>query len=563
MKRALLGCTVTATVAATVAAMLTLSTAHAQTVLSGNLDVDLLRPAPGASTLIVAERPRVPPAGTWAFSLIGSYVADPLIACPEEMSPCAGPDQLGAVISDRLTGWLLGAYSLGFVELGLALPVMLVNESDFASPPGAELGSTGLGDLRASAKLALGHREDTIGLGVLGALVVPTGADEDLAGAPGFGLEAWALADHERGRFAFAAAAGIRLRTEDGMIENVSDGHAGLVAGGAAVDLWRRRLALVIDLHGAFTGQQAFEGVAALRFAARPSWQVAVGGGAGLGDGAGAPAWRAFAGVTFQHASPDTDGDGIADVDDRCVREPEDRDGHEDIDGCPDPDDDLDLVLDVVDGCRRIAEDRDGYADDDGCPDPDNDGDGVLDGKDDCPVVAEDADGFQDGDGCPEADNDGDGLADGVDECPNEPETLNEVNDDDGCPDRLVVVTSEKLELNQTIHFDTNTADIKQESHALLAEVARALADNPALLRIRIEGHTDDVGGPQFNLELSRQRAESVKRHLVELHGLDAARLDAKGYGKTRRVAEGEDDDARAKNRRVEFVIVKSPGGAK
>jgi hypothetical protein len=73
----------------------------------------------------------------------------------------------------------------------------------------------------------------------------------------------------------------------------------------------------------------------------------------------------------------DTDGDGIPDSLDKCPNEPEDKDGFQDEDGCPDPDNDGDGILDKDDKCPNEPEDKDGFQDEDGCPDPDNDGDGI------------------------------------------------------------------------------------------------------------------------------------------------------------------------------------------
>jgi len=114
----------------------------------------------------------------------------------------------------------------------------------------------------------------------------------------------------------------------------------------------------------------------------------------------------------------DRDQDGVPDVRDRCPRDPEDRDGWEDEDGCPDLDNDGDGVADRFDGAPNNPEDVDGYLDSDGVPDPDNDGDGLLDLDDGCPDEAEDMDGIQDADGCPETDADGDGVPDAYDGCP-------------------------------------------------------------------------------------------------------------------------------------------------
>jgi hypothetical protein len=96
----------------------------------------------------------------------------------------------------------------------------------------------------------------------------------------------------------------------------------------------------------------------------------------------------------------DRDGDGYLDPVDRCPDQPENYNGYEDQDGCPDdPDADGDGIPDSRDRCVVDPEDRDNYQDDDGCPEPDNDADGVLDSADRCINEPEDPDGFQDTDG--------------------------------------------------------------------------------------------------------------------------------------------------------------------
>ncbi len=118
----------------------------------------------------------------------------------------------------------------------------------------------------------------------------------------------------------------------------------------------------------------------------------------------------------------DEDKDGVLNLRDACPNEPEDRDGDADTDGCPEAsaDSDRDGVIDITDTCPNEAEDKDAFKDSDGCPDPDNDADGVLDAQDRCPAAAEDKDGYVDDDGCPDRDNDADGVADEDDRCPNE-----------------------------------------------------------------------------------------------------------------------------------------------
>lgn len=103
------------------------------------------------------------------------------------------------------------------------------------------------------------------------------------------------------------------------------------------------------------------------------------------------------------------------------------------------------------------------------------------------------------------------------------------------------------------IQFDFNKADIKPESATVLGQVAEVLKTQPAL-KLLIEGHTDNVGKPAYNLELSRKRAESVKQYLVANHSIDAARLTTQGLGDTKPIAKNDTEAGRAQNRRVELV---------
>lgn len=116
------------------------------------------------------------------------------------------------------------------------------------------------------------------------------------------------------------------------------------------------------------------------------------------------PDWAATFALSYSRpiSAADTDSDGIPDFRDDCPRRPEDVDGFEDADGCPDPDNDSDGVPDTFDASPNLAEDLDGFEDEDGVPDLDNDGDGIVDERDMCPDEREDLDGFEDEDGCPD-----------------------------------------------------------------------------------------------------------------------------------------------------------------
>jgi len=213
-------------------------------------------------------------------------------------------------------------------------------------------------------------------------------------------------------------------------------------------------------------------------------------------------------------------------------------------------DQDGDGILDDVDKCPRVPEDKDNYLDEDGCPDDDNDSDGLADRIDKCIDDPEDKDKFEDDDGCPDHDNDKDTFADKDDKCPIEHGVA-----PDGCPKKytLVVVTEKKIELKQTVFFDTNKATIKPVSFALLDDVALAMRDNPKI-KLEVQGHTDSQGNDALNKKLSQNRAESVRTYLIK-KGITSDRMVPKGYGEDQPLEDNRTADGRSKNRRVEFVI--------
>ena len=266
----------------------------------------------------------------------------------------------------------------------------------------------------------------------------------------------------------------------------------------------------------------------------------------------------------------DTDGDGIPDDIDRCPLDPEDRDGFQDEDGCPDPDNDGDGIVDRADACPTEP----GPLENRGCPVTDKDHDGVPDGEDRCPDVAglkefagcpdADADGIQDAEdkcptqagpkengGCPDQDRDGDTLSDRLDKCPDQfgPPP-------DGCPKKytLVEVKKEKIEIRQQVHFATAKFRVLPDSFALLNQVVQVLNDF-AKMRLSIEGHTDNVGGEAANMRLSQRRAEAVRDYLVA-KGVSPVRLEAIGFGPTKPIASNKTPRGKGQNRRTEFRIV-------
>jgi outer membrane protein OmpA-like peptidoglycan-associated protein len=267
----------------------------------------------------------------------------------------------------------------------------------------------------------------------------------------------------------------------------------------------------------------------------------------------------------------DYDNDGIPDHVDKCPNAPEDKDGFEDDDGCPDLDNDNDGILDEKDECPNEPmafngcpiydtdndgipdssdkcvdepEDKDGFEDDDGCPDLDNDNDGINDTKDACPDLAEDFDGYEDRDGCPDPDNDNDGVLDDADECP----TVKGAVENKGCPETKEI--GQRL-LLEGVNFQSGSATLTPNSFRILDGVYESLKEWTNV-KVEIRGHTDSQGNDSYNLQLSQRRAESVMEYLIA-KGIESSRLRSSGRGETEPITSNNTADGRARNRRVEL----------
>lgn len=103
------------------------------------------------------------------------------------------------------------------------------------------------------------------------------------------------------------------------------------------------------------------------------------------------------------------------------------------------------------------------------------------------------------------------------------------------------------------IFFDSGQADVKPESEPALQEVAKLLKSD-LKMKLYVVGHTDNVGGYDANLKLSKERADAVVKALIDKYGVAAARLLPVGVGPVAPVASNQTEDGRAKNRRVELV---------
>jgi outer membrane protein OmpA-like peptidoglycan-associated protein/tetratricopeptide (TPR) repeat protein len=106
------------------------------------------------------------------------------------------------------------------------------------------------------------------------------------------------------------------------------------------------------------------------------------------------------------------------------------------------------------------------------------------------------------------------------------------------------------------IYYNTNSADLKEESRIVLEAFAEYLKENPDI-KVEIQGHTDNVGNPKDNEALSTNRAYSVKSILEELK-IDGKRINAKGFGASKPVVPNTSEENRARNRRTEFLIIEN-----
>ena len=558
------------------------------------LDIQHFRPAMGPWDGVVVPSAQVAGHLSLSGGLLLNYARRPLI-----FESLSDGQLLRSIVDNRVQGDAFMAFGLiDRLELGLSVPVSLYQDGSGGSPIGeGDVGAFGIGDVRLRAKMLLREfTEPGLSLGLLLDISLPSGDETDFFGEGTTGWGPSLLLTHARSSHRAMVQLGYRFR-EAQEIYNLDLDDELFYRAGVELPLVQQKVELLAELYGSLLAKDPFDSqdVSPLEFILGNRYRVwkaltlTLGFGFGLIKGYGTPEYRIFAGAAWSPRVSDRDGDGIVDredqcpddpedldgfedtdgcpdldndkdgildPDDQCPNDPEDKDGFEDANGCPDPDNDKDGILDPDDQCPNEAEDKDGFEDANGCPDPDNDGDGILDVDDKCPNEPEDKDGWQDADGCPDPDNDNDKILDVDDKCPNEPETVNGKDDEDGCPDEGDVVLEDKeIRILKKVHFDFNRATIKPESFGILSAVAEVLKKHPELRLVRIEGHTDSVGAPAYNLQLSQRRALAVLQHLLKL-GIGSNRLVAQGFGKDQPIDSNETAEGRSQNRRVQFIIV-------
>jgi outer membrane protein OmpA-like peptidoglycan-associated protein len=460
-------------------------------------------------------------ASRYALSLDGGFVVETAAPSPQGafrlaalldladglLTMSQGAEQAD-LVGPRLALHLLASKVWGPVELSAHLPLVLHQQSDLSlltdqgvtGPLVAPIAATTLGDLRLGVKYPFAFLQGwPVALAALVDLRLPSG-DGDAFTSDGLTLSPSLLATWTSGKLRLDGQAGWLFRSQGQYAQLVVDDSFTFGAG-AQYDLpprsWLPRWKALLEVAGSVPvgfeqGSDRYRAPLAARAGLRGWLTGDLSVEAGLGVGLGEPGY-----------------------------------GHE--------------------RWRVFAGVRWGRTPV-GPPDEDADKDGVPNAKDACPTVP----GRPELDGCP--DDDGDGIPNPEDRCPQVPGPA----ENDGCPPEqgapLVEIEAERLALKDSIHFDTARDTIKPESFPVLDQVARLLADHPELRRVRVEGHTDNVGAAAYNKELSARRAASVVRYLVG-KGVAAERLAAAGYGFERPIATNETALGRAKNRRVEFTM--------
>ncbi len=383
--------------------------AHAQAAPS-NFGVERFRLAMDGAGILDVDWADVPGHRSWGIGMWTGFAHDPLVLYDPMKNA------VGALVGQRVTTGLVGSIALWHrLEIGLGLDAIDHQTSTGMVDAGSAIGAlpaSGLGDARLAVKLLLiGDPIARFHVAVIPAVTVPLGSAGGFLREAGPTFAPELAAAWTTGTVRLGANVGYRLRKRVEIADLVVDDEFFARVGlGFRFGGTQDNAVTELDVSGALAAPPS--GVRANRVAAEilvggsqrltRSIRLFAGGGVGLDKGFGTPDWRAVVGLRFQSVRGDRDGDGIEDLVDRCPDEPEDKDGFQDADGCPDLDNDGDGIPDSRDKCPNEAEDKDGFQDADGCPDPDNDGDGIPDTIDKCPNGPEDKDGFQDADGCPD-----------------------------------------------------------------------------------------------------------------------------------------------------------------
>lgn len=513
------------------------------------------------------------------------------------------------ILSDIVQTDVLASYSMGRFQLGLGVPVYLRARNNRGQ------GETGLGDIWLDGKVRVLDRDDsTVGLAFSIRSTLPTSMMSAPLGTEGMALEAELAVDKNIGSNVFACNLGHR-QLPSTTLEELSLGSQLFARMGMAYHI-EENFGLSTELSASWSYQgftqsasSPFEALLGSwkRFSKDDSWLLRAGFGLGLNEAVSTAAVRGLIGVSYEPGSfKDTDEDKIRDEDDACPVEAEDFDGVLDEDGCPEPTQIFFTAVDqfgagiaefswtfdgtegtqseqaaVYGGLHPITVSAIGHKDlvvDLEIPDVER-FDVQLPMEvllSDLRVVAQSSSKDEllsaiwtaTGKGMPNnipgsrtaqvrvGDNEIIVRAPGFRRKTVHVHVLAEQSNES-----IVQLERAKASLRdgqiiieEKVFFGQDSDEILESSNEILVEVAEFLQDNPKIIRIRIEGHTDALGEAEYNVELSQKRAQAVRLFLQE-HGVDLARMQAIGLGEVRPIGSNRNAEGRAENRRVEFHV--------
>ncbi|MBT6178247.1 MAG: OmpA family protein [Deltaproteobacteria bacterium] len=526
------------------------------------------------------------------------YFSRPLIIANTETG-----ERYRSLVAHRAEGAV--SLSMGLFERVDVALIQAFTLDQLGRFPGRKMGQTASAGLQDTTLVThvglLAREENLVGISARGVLTFPSGQTNAWMSHEAITAGLDILLDGQWGAWHTGARLGYQVLPANDIYGLVQDDHLSFAISAAwqPTEAWRTsvefNMATLATAPFQNSSEVYGEYLAALGYKVLPELEFKAMLGLGALHGLGSPEYRVALGFGYSNDSlvdddrdglnnpqdtcpndpedidgyededgcpdPDNDGDGIVDSSDPCPGEPEDKDGFQDEDGCPDLDNDEDGVVDTEDQCLNEPEDKDSFEDTDGCPDLDNDGDEILDVDDQCTLAPEDMDEFEDEDGCPEPDNDKDGLLDADDKCPNEAEIINGNEDDDGCPDEgeeTLVVEGDQIEvkLDKVVFFERGRARLQPKARAVLEQLAQLLKNHKEIKTLRILGHTDKLGSRKLNEKLAQRRADWMKHLLVKL-GVPSGRIEALGKAWDQPRADNQSNRGRARNRRVEFQIIR------
>lgn len=481
------------------------------------LQLQRFRPAPGQADYITVFGTGVAEHLDWNVGAYFNYGDNPM-----QLGAYERPGEQTVVYQANLD--MLASIGLfDLLEVGLVIPwTMRQRSRDLRPilPPGSpsrtDLTRTDLNDLRFLSKLQLlGLEDNTIALSLVAAGSVPLVGSNSLTSDGGIGAEGLVVGEYVfRETIRTSANLGFRYRPGSRQIRASILGNEVVWGLGVHSPFLTDNLDALAEVVGAVSvqsrpdhlsgispGEVPTEVKGALRYGFDPDWSVTTGMSAGLGDGIGAPSWRFFVGISGKWATG-----GWWNVDYNRPR----------FQGETDP-------CDPRVRERQMGRLRFDPAD---CPDvPSPTSDPLDTAWLDEPVESPDREWFE-----------------------RMEQKEESVEGDAALRQGAIIIT-------ENVIFETGSAEIDASSHQLLDDVATLIKRHDEIRLIRIDGHTDSVGNAQMNLQLSEERAASVRQYLIN-EGVQGYRMRAVGFGEENPIGDNATEEGREQNRRVEFNIL-------